>query len=135
MSKRGLSLHTFLSLWKIDNYFIIISIVYWRKISIKHRKCTTMQRGFHNETATTADIKHATTYHKHPCRSGGTVSFVLPFTTNIKISTSISQLSIPRSIFHVGPPMVVLSHSSYDIPGLVSLIHVLFWGRRDFHKL
>ena len=68
------------------------------------------------------------------CRSRVTVSCKLPSTTNVTISTSISQTF--RSwvaIFHLRQPMVFLSHSSYGMPGLAPLMNVLFQGRRDFH--
>ena len=67
-------------------------------------------------------------------RSKGTVSCALPFTTNVTISTSISQTF--RSwvaIFHLHRPIMFLSHSSYGLPGLAPLMNVLFLGRRDFH--
>ena len=70
----------------------------------------------------------------YSCRSRVTVSCALPFTTNVTISTSISQTF--RSwvaIFHLRQPMVFLSHSSYGMPGLAPLMNVLFKGRRDFH--
>ena len=70
----------------------------------------------------------------YSCRSRVTVSFAPPFTTNVTISTSISQTF--RSwvaIFHLRQPMVFSSHSSYGMPGLAPLMDVLFWGRRDFH--
>ena len=54
----------------------------------------------------------------YSCRSRVTVSCALPFTTNVTISTSISQTF--RSwvaIFHLRRPMVFLSHSSYRMPG------------------
>ena len=63
-----------------------------------------------------------------------TVSCALPFTTNVTISTFISQTF--RSwvaIFHLRQPMVFLSHSSYGMPGLAPLMNVLFLGRCDFH--
>ena len=70
----------------------------------------------------------------YSCRSRATVSCALPYTTNVTISTSISQTF--RSwiaIFHLRQSMVFLSHSSYGMPGLAPLMNVLFWGRRDFH--
>ena len=63
----------------------------------------------------------------YSCRSRVTVSCALPFTTNVTISTSISQTF--RSwvaIFHLRQPMVFLSHSSYGMPGLAPLMNVLF---------
>ena len=69
----------------------------------------------------------------YSCRSGGTVSCALPFTSNVTISTSISQTF--RSwvaIFHFHQPMAFLSHSSYGMLGLVPLMNVLFEGRCDF---
>ena len=63
----------------------------------------------------------------YSCRSRVTVSCELPFTTNVIISTSISQTF--RSwvaIFHLRQPMVFLSHSSYGMPGLAPLMNVLF---------
>ena len=63
----------------------------------------------------------------YSCRSSVTVSCALPFTTNVTISTSISQTF--RSwvaIFHLRQPMVFLSHSSYGMPGLAPLMNVLF---------
>ena len=62
----------------------------------------------------------------YSCRSRVTVSCALPFTTNVTISTSISQTF--RSwvaIFHLRQPMVFLSHSSYGMPGLSPLMNVL----------
>ena len=57
-----------------------------------------------------------------------------PFTTNVTISTSISQTFRSwAAIFHLRQPMAFLSHSSYGMPGLAPLMNVLFWGRRDFH--
>ena len=48
------------------------------------------------------------------CRSRVTVSCALPFTTNVTISTSISQTFCSWvAIFHLRQPMVFLSHSSY----------------------
>ena len=70
----------------------------------------------------------------YSCRSRGTVSYALPCTTNVTILTSISQTF--RSwvaIFHLRQPIVFLSHSSYGMPGLASLMNVLFKGWRDFH--
>ena len=61
------------------------------------------------------------------CRSRVTVSCALHFTTNVTISTSISQTF--RSwvaIFHLRQPMVFLSHSSYVMPELAPLMNVLF---------
>ena len=63
----------------------------------------------------------------YSCQSRVTVSCELPFTTNVTISTSISQTF--RSwvaIFHLRQPMVFLSHSSYGMPGLAPLMNVLF---------
>ena len=63
----------------------------------------------------------------YSCRSRGTVSCALPFTTNVTISTSISQTF--RSwvaIFHLRQPIVFLSHSSYGMPGLAPPMNVLF---------
>ena len=70
----------------------------------------------------------------YSCRLGGAVSCWLSFTTNVKISTSISQTF--RSwvaIFHFRQPMAFLSYSSYGMPLLAPLMNVLFYGRRDFH--
>ena len=56
------------------------------------------------------------------CRLGGTVSCALPFTTNVTISTSISQTF--RSwvaIFNLRQSVTFLSHSSYGMPGLAPL--------------
>ena len=66
--------------------------------------------------------------------SGGAASFTLAITTNVAISTTISQ-SFPSSIamFHLRPPMAFLSHSSCDVPGLDYLMNVSFSERRDFH--
>ena len=63
----------------------------------------------------------------YSCRSRVTVSCALPFTTNVMISTSISQTF--RSwvaIFHLRQPMVFLYHSSYNMPGLARLMNALF---------
>ena len=52
----------------------------------------------------------------YSCRSGGTCSFVLPFATNMTISTSILQTFGSRlAIFHLFSLMAVLSHISYDM--------------------
>ena len=70
----------------------------------------------------------------YSCRSGGTVSCALPFTTNVTISTFISQTF--RSwvaIFHLRQPMTFLSHSPYGMPGIALPMNVLFSERRDFH--
>ena len=67
------------------------------------------------------------------CQSVGTVNFILPFTTNVKISISILQTF--RSwvaTSHLRPPMTFLSHNLSDTPGLAPLMNVLFWGRCDF---
>ena len=58
---------------------------------------------------------------------GREVSCAHPFTTNVTISTSISQTF--RSwvaIFHLRQPLEFLSHSSYSMPGRASLTNVLF---------
>ena len=63
----------------------------------------------------------------YSCRSRVTVSCALPFTTNVTISTSISQnFRSWVAIFHLRQPMVFLSHSSYGMPGLAPLMNVLF---------
>ena len=70
----------------------------------------------------------------YSCRSRVTVRCDLLFTTNMTISTSISQTF--RSwvaIFNLRKPMVFLSHSSYGMPGFAPLMNVLFLGRSDFH--
>ena len=67
------------------------------------------------------------------CQSVGTVNFVPPFTTSVKISISILQTF--RSwvaTSHLRPPMAFLSHNSFDTPGLAPFMNVLFWGRCDF---
>ena len=72
----------------------------------------------------------------YSCRSRVTVGCALPFTTNVTISTSISQTF--RSwvaIFHLRQPIVFLSHSSYGMPGLAPLMNVLLYGRRDCHLI
>ena len=70
----------------------------------------------------------------YSCRSGETVSCALPSTTNVKISTSISQTFVSwEAIFHHRQPMMCLSHSYYGMPGLAPLMNVLFWARHDFH--
>ena len=54
-------------------------------------------------------------------------ALTLPLTTNVTISTSISQTF--RSwvaIFPLRQPMVFLSHSSYGMPGLAPLMNVFF---------
>ena len=66
----------------------------------------------------------------YSCRSRVTVSCALPFTTNVTISTSISQTF--RSwvaIFHLRQPMVFLSHSSNGMSGIAPPMNVLFVGR------
>ena len=60
--------------------------------------------------------------------SGGTISCALPCTTKKTISTSISQkFRSWVAIFHLHQPMAFLSHSSYSMPGLASLMNVLFF--------
>ena len=62
-----------------------------------------------------------------PVNREWTVSCALPFTTNVTISTSISQTF--RSwvaIFPLRQPMVFLSHSSYGMPWLAPLMNALF---------
>ena len=62
------------------------------------------------------------------------VSCALPFLTNVKISTSISQTFLYWvAIVHLRQHMVYLSQSSYGMPGLYPLMNVLFWERSDFH--
>ena len=62
-----------------------------------------------------------------------TVSCALPFTTYVTISTSISQTFRSRvAIFHLRQPMVFLSHSSYCMPGLASLMIFYFKGGAAF---
>ena len=47
----------------------------------------------------------------YSCRLGGTVSCEFPFTTNVTISTSISQTFLSWvAIFHLSQPMAFLSH-------------------------
>ena len=63
----------------------------------------------------------------YSCRSRVTVSCELPFTTNVTISTSISQIF--RSwvaIVHLRHPIVFLSYSTYGMPGLAPLMNLLF---------
>ena len=61
------------------------------------------------------------------CRSEGTVNCALPFTTNVTISTSISQnFRSSAETFHLRQPMTFLSHSSYGMPGLALIMNVLF---------
>ena len=55
----------------------------------------------------------------YSCRLKGTVSCTLPFTTNVTISTSISQTF--RSL-----AATFLSQSSYGMPGLALLMNILF---------
>ena len=70
----------------------------------------------------------------YSCRSGGTVSCALRFTTNVTISTFISQTFRSRvAIFHLRQPMKFLSHSPYGMPGFAPLMNVLFEERHDFH--
>ena len=70
----------------------------------------------------------------YSCRSEGTVSCALPFTTIVAISTSISQtFRFWAATFHLRRPTAFLSHSSYGMPGLALLMNVLFSGRHDFH--
>ena len=69
----------------------------------------------------------------YSCRSGGAVSFTLPFMTNVTISISTSQIF--RSwvaIVQPRPPMASLFCSLYGMPGLAPRMDVLSWGRRDF---
>ena len=70
----------------------------------------------------------------YSCRSVGTVSCALPVTTNVTISTSVSQIMCYWiAIFHLRQPLSFLSHSLYGMPEFAPLINVLFWGRCDFH--
>ena len=57
---------------------------------------------------------------------GGTISFALPFKTNVTMSTSISQTfrSLEKNNY-LHPPMVFLSHSWYEMTGLTPLMNVL----------
>ena len=72
-------------------------------------------------------------WEQHPCQLGRTVSCALPLTTNVTISTSLSQTFRSReAIFLFRQPMMFLSHSSYGIPGLTPLMNVLFLRQRDF---
>ena len=58
---------------------------------------------------------------------GGTVNFTFPFTTNVMISTSISQIfRFWVAIFHLLPPMASLSRSLYDMPRLAP--HMMFYS-------
>ena len=69
----------------------------------------------------------------YSCRSRVTVNCALPFTTNVTISTSISQTF--RSwvaIFHLRQPMVFLSHSSYGMPSLLLLWMFYSMGSTTF---
>ena len=68
------------------------------------------------------------------CPSGVKVSRALPFTTNMTISTSISQTFLSWvAISNLHQPMVCWSHSSNSMPGLPPLMHVLVWERCVFH--
>ena len=59
-------------------------------------------------------------------QSGGTVSFELPFTTNMTISTSKSQtFGSWVAIFHLRQSMAFLSHSLCGISGLAPLTNIL----------
>ena len=51
-----------------------------------------------------------------------------PFTTNVTISTSMSQTFLSRvAIFHPRHPMMAcLPYRSYGMQGLAPLMHVLF---------
>ena len=70
----------------------------------------------------------------YSCRSRVTISYALSFTTNVTISTSISQTFLSWvAIFLFRQSMVFLSHSSYGMPGLAPLMNVLFSRWRDFH--
>ena len=62
------------------------------------------------------------------------ISCALPYMTNVTISTFISQTFLSWvAKFHLRKPMVCLSHSSYGMPGLASLMNVSLWERCDFH--
>ena len=61
------------------------------------------------------------------CRSEGTVSCALPSTTNVTISTSISQTFRSwAATLYLHQHIAFLSHSSYGLPGLALLMNVLF---------
>ena len=77
------------------------------------------------EIKNTTESNTSTSTWIYSCRSEGTVSCALPFTTNVTISTSISQTF--RSLaatFHLRQPMALLSHSLYGMPGLALLMNV-----------
>ena len=83
---------------------------------------------------TTENITSSFLLGLYSCRSRVTVSCELPFTTNVTISTSISQTF--RSwvaIFHLRQPMVFLSHSLYGMPGLALLWMFYSKSWHDFH--
>ena len=59
----------------------------------------------------------------YSCRPGGTVSCALLFTTNVTISASISQtIRSLVTIFNLRQPMTFLSHSSYGMRGLSTIL-------------
>ena len=63
------------------------------------------------------------------------VSCARPFTTNLTISTSISQIFRSwLATFHLRQPMVFVYHNGYDMPGLAPRLNDSFWVLCDFHK-
>ena len=55
------------------------------------------------------------------------------FTTSVTISMSLLQtVRSWVATSHLRPPMVVLSHNSFDMPGPAPLMTVLFWVQCDF---
>ena len=70
----------------------------------------------------------------YSCPWGETISCAFPFTTNVTISTSMSQnFRSWGAIFHFRQPMAFSSRSSSGMPGLATLMNILFWGSRGFH--
>ena len=69
----------------------------------------------------------------YSCPSEGTVSCALPFTTNVTISTSISQTFRSwATTFHLRQPMTFVSHSSYGMPGFALLMNVFILMAAQF---
>ena len=65
-------------------------------------------------------------------RWGRTIYFALPFTTTVRISIPISKtFGSWKTISPLRQTMVFLSRISFYMPGLVTHINILFWGRFD----
>ena len=65
-------------------------------------------------------------------RLGGKANFALPCATNLILISILKTFRSKVAISHLRPPMAFLSHISYDTPGFVPHVNVLFLGLCDF---